>query len=238
MRNTSVLTVAFAIAIASPAPAQSADASAYAALLATPVGALPPMLSNAMLGRPAVLPSLALQYGHISFRNATANTFGGQLAIPLLARASIGVDAAYQNYSCPNANCDGHFLGGLSAQVRLADLALGSYADVARITVGFDGEAGLGKSSGDNAYSLTAGVPIALVSGPPTIRVAPFITPGIGYGHLSGDTTSTGGARFILGAGIVFQSTMTGLGVHIGVQKVFITNGDTMLGVALTYHGL
>ena len=130
--------------------------------------------------------------------------------------------------------CDGHVIGGANVEGRLASVKLGSTVDAARITIGLNSEAGFGIRSGLTAFSLTGGVPVALVSGPPSVRIAPFITPGIGFGRVSGNGDSVNGTRFMLGGGVTFQSMRTGVGATVGFQKAFIQNGETMLGVSLT----
>ena len=41
----------------------------------------------------------------------------------------------------------------------------------------------------------------------------------------------------MLGGGVTFQSTSSGLGANIGFQKVFINGGDTVIGVTLVLGG-
>jgi hypothetical protein len=81
--------------------------------------------------------------------------------------------------------------------------------------------------------ALSGGVPIALVAGGPTLKVAPFLTPAVGWGRVSDSGDSVNGARFLLGGGVAFQSLTSGVGVNVGFQKVFIDGGDTMFGISL-----
>jgi hypothetical protein len=231
MRRTLLAPILLGL-LAAPLPAQSTgDATAYAALVSTPVGTLPPLLSAPMLNRAMPSPDIAIRYGHISFTNGSSNAFDARLGIPAGPSVVFGVNAGYQTYSCDTGECNGHFIGGANVEGRLTTIPLGSYADAARITIGLNGEAGIGHRSGTTAGSLTGGLPFALVSGPPTIRIAPFLTPGIGWGRES-DGVSHSGTRFLLAGGVMFQSTTNGIGATVGFQKVFIDNGDTMLGVA------
>jgi hypothetical protein len=66
------------------------------------------------------------------------------------------------------------------------------------------------------------------------VRIAPFITPGIGLGRVSGNGDSVHGTRFLLGGGVTFQSIRTGVGASVGFQKTQMPNVPTMLGVALS----
>lgn len=235
MRKAVLVVFAAGLAVAPAVQAQSVnDAAAYLALIFTPVGALPPVLTAPMLDRPMTSFDLAVRYGHISFTGASANAFDGRLGIPVNRSVVIGVNAGYQGFSCDAPNtCDGHFIGGANVQGKLTTVPLGSYADAARITIGLDGEIGMGHRSGTTLAAITGGLPIALVSGPPTLRVAPFLTPGFGWGRVSGSGNSESGTRFLLGGGVMFQSLTTGFGATVGFQKAFIQNGNTMFGVGL-----
>jgi len=210
------------------------DAAAYLAIISSPAGALPPILSSPMLNRSVRDLSVAIRYGHLPVDGNNVNTLDGRLLIPASPNVVVGVNAGYQNVSCKTNVCNGHVIGGANVEGRLANLMLGSTADAARVTIGLDGEAGFGLRSGLTAFSLTGGVPVALVSGPPSVRIAPFIAPGIGLGRVSGNGDAVNGTRFMLGGGVVFQSMRTGVGASVGFQKAFIQNGDTTLGVTLT----
>ncbi|HKW12053.1 MAG TPA: hypothetical protein VJO33_16825 [Gemmatimonadaceae bacterium] len=67
------------------------------------------------------------------------------------------------------------------------------------------------------------------------MRIAPFLTPGFGWGRLSGSGDSISGTRFLLGGGVTLQSLTNDIGVNVGFQKVFIDRGETMFGVSLIF---
>ena len=216
-----------------PLRAQSvSDAAAYFALVSTPQGALPPILSEAMLGRTMRSMDVALRYGHISLQGGSLNSYDVRLGFPLGTKAMFGVNAGYQDLSC-RGSCDGHFVAGANVEGRLSSSSLGNGADAATLTVGLNGEAGLGRRSDATIFGLTAGLPIALLSGTPTLRIAPFLTPAIGLGRVSDNGGSDTGTRFLLGGGITFESLTSGIGANVGFQKVFINGGETMFGVTL-----
>ena len=54
-----------------------------------------------------------------------------------------------------------------------------------RLLVGFDGSIGYSPRQGETAMAIGAGIPTALALQSGTVRITPFITPGIGYGRLS-----------------------------------------------------
>jgi hypothetical protein len=219
---------------AAPLTAQSEqDVSAYFTLIGTPPGALPAVLSIAMLNRPMTLPNVAVRYGHISTAGVSFNSFAATLGVPAGTKALIGLTAGYQALSCQGGGCNGHFIGGASAEGRLTSTTLGTGSDAAQLTIGLNGEFGYGKPESSTLVSLTGGVPIALVAGGPEIKIAPFLRPAIGWGREGNAFGNTTGTRFMLGGGVTFLSTTSGVGANIGFQKVFINGGDTLFGVSL-----
>jgi hypothetical protein len=229
-----VVLAALGAAPATVAAQSEHDVAAYFAMIASPIGTLPPILSNAMLGRPMTSPDIAVRYGHLPIGDAAANTFDARIGFPAGTKVMMGVNAGYESYSSCGG-CDGHFIGGVNAEGRLASSMLGTGSDAALLNIGLNGEAGFGHESGSTAFSLNAGLPVALVSGTGTLRIAPFLTPGFGWGRISGGGDSVNGTRFLLGGGITFQSLTNNLGVNLGFQKVFIDGGDTMFGVSLIF---
>lgn len=221
-------------ASSSPVVAQSEqDIIAYFTLVGTPQGGLPPVLSNAMLDRSMTAPDLALRYGHISTAGTDFNNLGATLGIPAGPKAMVGVTAGVEALSC--SGCKAHFIAGANAEGRLASSVLGTGSDAARLNIGLNGEFGFGKPEGTTLVSLSAGLPVALVAGGPNLKIAPFLTPGIGWGRSSDNTGSESGTRFMLGGGVAIQSTTSSVGANFGFQKVFINGGDMMFGVNVTF---
>ena len=233
MRALSFLALTLGVIGATPAAAQSvSDAAAYFALISTPQGALPPILSEPMLGRVMRSMDVALRYGHVGLDGGSLNSFDVRLGFPMGTRSMFGVNAGYQDVSC-RGNCDGHFMLGANAEGRLTSSTVGSGADAAKLTVGLNGEVGLGKRDDITAVGFTAGLPVALLAGTPTLRIAPFLTPGLGVGHASINGDGETGVRFLLGGGVTFESLTSGIGANVGFQKVFINHGKTMFGLSL-----
>lgn len=219
---------------ATPLAAQSAgDVAAYFALVGTPAGGLPPVLSNAMLDRPMTSMDLGVRYGHISTVGTSFNNFGATLGIPAGTKAMFGITAGVEALDCDG--CKSHFIAGANAEGRLTSLMLGTASDAARLNVGLNGEFGFGKPEGTTLVTLTAGLPVSLVAGGPTLKIAPFLTPGLGWGRSSDDTGSDSGARFLLGGGVALYSTTSPIGANFGFQKVFIDGGDTLFGLNVTF---
>ena len=234
MRTSIPVLAALALGCAVPLPAQSLNSfAAYAALITTPPAALPPVLSSAMLGRPMTSPNVAIRYGRLSGESVGINAIDARLALPTGARAAYGFGVGYQKPNCSDAGCDGHVMAGAFAEGRLTHIDLGTSEDAGRLNIGLNGELGFGKRSEVTVWSFTAGLPIALVAGGPTMKVAPFLTPGFGWGRFSADGDSENGTRFLFGGGVTVQSLTSGVGVTAGFQKVFIDGSRTLFGLAL-----
>lgn len=227
----SIVCVATLVAAHGAAAQSEQDVVAYFALLGTPTGALPPVLSNAMLNRPMPTVDFRVRYGHMSLNGASMNNFAATLGIPASSKTMFGVTAGYESLSCNG--CDGHFMAGANVESRLASTLLGTGSDAAALNIGVNGEFGFGHPSGTTLATLNGGLPISLVTRSSGISVAPFITPGIGWGHAHDNTTSEGGTRFLLGGGVTFQSTTSPIAANIGFQKIFINGGDTVLGLSV-----
>jgi hypothetical protein len=158
------------------------------------------------------------------------------LGIPAGPKAAFDLTAGYLGISCEGGGCDGHFVASAKAEGLLSSSPLGTGADAPELDVGLNGELGFGKPSGGTFFSLTAGVPIALVSGSAaTLRIAPFLTPALGFGRASGGGESLSGTRFLLGGGVSIQNPRKAFAVNLGFQKIFIDQGDTMIGLAVSF---
>ena len=231
---SSAVAVLALVAAVLPLGAQSVNAAvAYGALITTPAGALPPVLSNAMLLRPMTQPDVAVRYGHLSDNGISLNTFDARVGFPLGTKAMVGVNAGYQDASCNLGNCDSHFIAGASAEGRLASTMLGSGSEAAQLTIGLNGDAGFGKNAGATAFSFTGGLPVALLSRTSKVLIAPFLTPAFGWGRQSDNGLSQNGTRFLFGGGVTLQSLTSPIGANFGFQKVFIDGGETVFGVSL-----
>jgi hypothetical protein len=231
-----ILTVVFALASvagACPLTAQSLDERvAYQVLIETPPAGLPPVLSNAMLDLPMRASDVALRLGHVAINGVGVNMIGATLGIPAGRQATIGFTAGYQG--CGGGGCNAHSVAGAGAEGRLRSSMLGTGVDAPRLTVGLHGEIGFAHPSGGSFVSLSGGIPVALVAGGPTLKIAPFLTPALGWGRLSAGQ-SLSATRFILGGGVTVMSPITGVSANFGFQKVFTDGGNTMFGVNLVF---
>jgi hypothetical protein len=234
--------------------AQSRDeVQAYLVLLETPTGGLAPVLSDAMLGITTKTPTLALRHGHVSVSSTTPvgnsiiDNTALTLSVPVGRRAQVGVTGEYEKLRCDTATpdssgmtrepfpCGNHRVVGAFAEARLSSTPIGAGQNAPQLTFGLRGEAGYARAPFAVTHkSATAGVPVALVVGGPTMRIAPFLTPAIGWGHFALQGGSSDGVLPMLGGGVTLQSTASWLSANVGFQKVFISRGNTVFGVSFS----
>lgn len=160
-------------------------------------------------------------------------------------------------------DCKGGLIAGAHVGTPLVTSPLGT-SNAATFMVGIDGSLGFGtgdiiEASFDNGFgterekiegtsmALGLSLPLALVARGTGVTVVPHMTPGVGYGRLKaratasdGVTTQTdeateSGARFMLGGGAAILLNKSGLGLHLGFQKVFVKDGDATLALGLSY---
>ena len=89
--------------------------------------------------------------------------------------------------------------------------------------------------------------PLALVVRQPGLLVVPHFRPGFGYGRATIDLEASdptgeqdeedteSGTRFMLGGGVSFLFPNQGFGIEVGMQKVFIDEGDTVVGIGISF---
>ena len=234
-----VLTSLTSLGVAASAQAQGpsvGDVAAYVALSTTPVGAMTPIVTSAMLGRIAKGYTITGQYGHLSDNAAGFNSFGAAVSLPV-SGFSLGGSLGYIAPSAQGAS--GNMMLGLNAETNLGAWALGDGKNANLFTMSARGDFGWANPSdgaGGNVTSLalSAGAPFALVLKNGDMTFAPFVTPGFGWGRLSATGASESGTRFMMGAGLGIAHR-NGWGVSAGMQKVFIDQGKTVFGLNVSY---
>ena len=238
-----VLTSLTSLGVVASAQAQGpslGDLAGYAALSATPVGAMTPVVTSAMLGRIAKGYTVTGQYGHLSGDNGSGfNSFGASVSMPV-SGFSLGGSLGFLAPSGQGSKSN--MMLGLNAESNLGAWALGEgknanlFTMSARADFGWaNPDDGSGTSNSITAMSLSAGVPVALVLKNGDMTFAPFVTPGFGWGRLSAQGASESGNRFMLGAGIG-MAHRNGWGVSAGMQKVFIDQGKNVFGLNVSYQ--
>lgn len=237
-----VLTSLSSLGLAASAQAQGpsiGDLAGYVALSSTPVGAMTPVVSSAMLGRTAQGYTFAGQYGHLSDNGAGFNSFAGSVSMPL-SGIQLGGTLGFFSPS-GGTNTKSNMMLGLNAETNLGAWALSQGKNANLFTLGLRGDFGwanpddgTGTNTSATALSFAAGAPVALVLKNGDMTWAPFVTPGFGWGRLSENGTSESGTRFMMGAGLGMKHR-NGWGVGVGMQKVFIDQGKSVFGLNVSY---
>lgn len=222
------------LGVAGIANAQSAgDLAAYSALANTPTGALAPLITPLLGGGTRTI-SLAPQFSHTD----GGSTYALTAIFPSSTTASgFALTGGWRAPDCNN--CDGYVTVGGALHTPVSSSGLGNTADAGRLLIGVDADVGFAKPSNTTLISGSASLPIALVVSSSGARIAPFISPGIGFGYRSVDTGLTSGSdsglRMTLGGGVGIKNATGTLGLDVGAKRVFIDHGDTVFGLGLVF---
>lgn len=235
MRRTLIFGLAIALPMAGfcvPTAAYAQDASdsaAYRALTQTPLGALPMVMDVGVTGLSDRL-AIQLRYGIMSFDNREyIHNFGVGLTIPV-GSASVGLTGGYYWPDC-NGECTGHSMFSGSVSQNLLRLPLGSGPGSATFNVGLDGGVGYAKDE----VTLISGklsLPVSLVPSSRSLKLIPYIAPGVGGGLVRDDSGSEVGLLFTLGAGLGLR-TAHGFTATAGISRAFLSTGNWLAGVGI-----
>jgi opacity protein-like surface antigen len=225
---------ASALVFAAPAMAQQGpsdkDIAAFAAINLSTVGA--PALATNTLGAAGGI-GWHLQYGRMSWGEGTdvsQNSFAAGFDVNL-GRGRFGVTAGYMTFSCPApATCDGHLIIGSRYSNQLTG---GTFQNGGRWQMGLEGEVGVGLPEDERAIAIAVGMPVKFTFGRQA-KISPFVAPSFAHGsYKDAAGTSEGALKFMLGAG-VGVAMRNGMGINVGMRKVFIDEGETQYGLGFT----
>jgi hypothetical protein len=229
-----VAIAASALVFAAPAMAQGnqgpsdKDIAAYLAINSSTIGALPPLATNTLAGTGGL--GWHLQYGRMSWGDeVNSNSFAGGFDVSL-GRGRIGFTAGYMTVSCPTGDqCDGHLMIGS----RYSNQLTGGTFSEGRWQMGLETELGVGLPEEERAISFAVGLPVKVTFGRQA-KVSPFLTPSFAHGSYKyADETSESALKFMVGAG-VGVALQNGMGINVGMRKVFVDEGETQFGLGLT----
>lgn len=238
MRSRYSLLTALALvaAVSRPVAAQDdiKDFIAWAAMMSTPYGGLPPVVTPAMSGSTLARAGnvLELRYGHWSFGGEddaiNIGGIGGRFG-------RLGLLVGYEGCS----GCDGALIGSIDYDATVVSQMLTGNGASSLFTVGMRPMLGIGRTlgDGDGATSLSGTVDVPFAVSVPvgkTARMVPFISPGAGFGSVrSGDESETGTrASIAFGAGLV--DLAPGLALNLSWRKIFLDGAPTTIGLGLT----
>lgn len=204
------------------------DQAAYAGIIGSTVGALPPLATNTLAGAGGM--GWHAQYGRISDGETTASSFAGGLDITVGA-GRLAFTAGYMmvDYG-QGTEGDNHLMLGTRYSRQLTGDKLGTNGG--RWQMGFEGELGVGLPEDQRAMAISVGLPVKLTFGR-NVKVSPFITPAFAHGSYKVGDVSESALKFMTGAGVGFTFA-NGIGANIGMRKVFVDEGDTQYGLGFT----
>ena len=209
------------------------DVAAWLAMMFTPYGALPPLVSRTMAGIGSGEGgggSFEIKYGHWGFDDDDMwNTVGlGGRAGPL------GFTFGYGKCS----GCDeGLLMGQVDFESILARSPFGPDASGGSFAIGVRPSAGFGKPTEGDGSALAANVDLPVsFSMPVGVRshIVPFVTPGIGVGRYADEFNSETGFRASIAAGMAFFVSEQ-FGIHAAWRKIFIDEGPGTFGVGVSF---
>lgn len=219
-----------------PSESDLKNIAAYGALITTPVGALVPSAFGVDAAK--ARPTFDLRYGRFSYGENEGDYTVNGIALGASAAFKGGrIGGTLGTQTCDG--CDATTMVGVDYEYNVSTGKTGQNAYAIGVQPSFGWsrqpyEDAAGESQAANAMSLALGVPVSL-SGGKAWRYTGFVTPGFGYGRASEDGESLSGTRAMLGAGVRVRSTEMGLGFMVGMQKVFIEDGKTQLGLGLSW---
>jgi hypothetical protein len=241
MRTWTIVLAALALVLTPPgAKAQSASAWAgWAGLITTPVGGLPPAVVVPAEGATPKW-SVRARYGRWSFpqENATTN-LGVGIAFPA-GKTLATVEVAHM--STENCSDCGAILVGAELNVPLATTPLsGTGADdestfeaAVEPAVGFMTVTASGVDA--TAVSMAVSLPLSItIPVGAKARLAPFVSPGAGLGHIGGGGDSETGTRMMVGFGVGLVAGR--VQVTGAARKIFIEQGPTLYGLSVSIGG-
>jgi hypothetical protein len=238
MRSRTTLACALALvaAVARPAAAQDIHAFvAWAAMMSTPYGSLPPAVTRAMAGGTATGgSSFELRYGHWAFDGESDAVHIGGIGARV---GKVGFVVGYEGCS----GCDGGIIGGVDYEAVLLKQTLAAENAHSLFTLGLRPALGLGHTLGGGgsatAITATLDAPIA-VSVPvgKTAKMVPYVSPGFGVGAVRSGDESESGTRGALAFGVGLVDLAPGLGLNLGWRKIFLQDAPMTIGLGLTFE--
>lgn len=228
------------LAIAGPsatARAQSVEATAaYVSLILTAPGALPPHFTASSITVPSYGYEVSVRYGERGGLTASRNA-GVGVEFGLGEERWGGVIGVAK---C--AGCDDAIMLGVNFSTALAGPSALQRGPT--LTARLAGSSNLGAAlNGDFVVvATTAELPLlfatTISSGATGPRLALYAIPSGAYGVLTcDDDCSASGFRFAFGAGVGLLRVGR-MDATVGVNKIFIKNGETLVGVSLAWRSV
>lgn len=239
--------VAIVLLVATPVVSAVAQTSpgqqrAFMALRASPIGALIPMLTPAMLSRTLNGAQLGIRYGLRDEGGVKTQSVAGSALFGLGIQSSMTLTAGVSDADC--FNCTPALLLGVAGDMRLyegGDVAGGGSS----LSVGVSGELGFAQLKPTEAFVLGIGAPIAMSlggGGREGLRFVPYFTPTFGIGQTNAPCAALmvceqSGTRWVLGGGIGVWNPISSVSASLGINQVMLTGAKPVFGVNVTFGG-
>jgi hypothetical protein len=213
------------------------DIAAYAALNATPIGALTPIMVSPGTKGEKAYNSFSGRLSHFSPSGGGdgSNQFGATFYHQAGMNAAVSGTLGFVSPSC--TGCDGITMLGGDVHSTLWNNAAAKSSTAMSVNV--QGSLGYGHMKNGSALSFAGSVPLAMsIEQASKSRIGLFLTPGYGWGKLSASSSVGGGSesgtRPLLGAGASWTAP-AGWGLHLSYQAVVIENGGNNVGLGFSW---
>lgn len=247
MKRAAIAVILACVAIPSIARAQASDTELkLLRLLATPIGALPPIALPMPASRNNNYWISRIQSG---FRKGPSGTslpaVAGGLDFQFRGGSIYGLTAGYQKRDCgiPGTECGGHALFGARAQINVmtGGAALSGLLHDNSTTSTFGTEFGVGFAPsvqpGLNACTIDFGIPFSVAKRRQRPRVVGFLKPGIIWDFSCGGSKNPSSEKsYFTDFGFGLQQVGNrSLDIYIGMQKMYRARTGFQLGATFTY---
>lgn len=230
----SLAVTALVLAPAQVQAQEEGDVAAMIGLMGTPLAGLAPIATPAMMGAQQTGLGYSFRYGKVTGDDAP-NNFGAGVSYGHSA-GTFGVTLGYLSPS-GDSDIDGNIMIGGHYSRNLTNVAL---SGTSALNIGLD--AGLGWASTEyfgfeaDLLSLGVSVPVSTVIGTGAWRFVPYVQPGLGHGRVSDDDTTIDGTKFMVGFGLGIMDGARGIGFNVGMQKVFVEDGENVIGLGFSWN--
>lgn len=220
------------------------------ALLGTPSASLPPLGTYTVLGVAQGSAQIVARYGYNpDITRPLAPDTGGHLArpldsfgltgiVPLGLDATVSLTAGFSTERCNG--CSGSaFMASLAGDYRITTASVTS-SDALRLMIGVNAEVGVGHPEIGPTWTADLGIPIAFAVGDRKgTSITPFITPSVAFVATSGGSAIgvDSAVRGLLAAGATLYNPKSMFSATVGLQSVFVSHTELVLGVALSFGG-
>jgi hypothetical protein len=217
------------------------DYEAYLALISTPAGALPPVMTSTIVTTLQRTTQFSVRYGYqngladpVTGRSSDvgANNFAATVVLPMGLGSTVSLSAGA--WYPTEKDYSSHLMLSGAGDYRIGSAALSDAPASPLLALALSGELGFAKPRDATMWSANVGVPVSLVTQGTGMRIAPFVVPGLGFGTVNSSGETRSGMRFTAGGGVGLYNPASTLSVNLGFQHVFIRGSSTLVGVVLS----